>query len=74
MWGLEAENEEESVHDEREGDGSSGVHEEVQFRMLEPVLLQPLQHLVLHHEVSWSGRGRRRGQYKGLMVMINSAV
>ena len=39
---LKAEDEEECVHDEGEGDGPSGVHKEVQFRMFEPVLLKPV--------------------------------
>ena len=38
----EAEDQEQCVHDEGEGDGPSGVHKEVQFRMLKPVLLEPL--------------------------------
>lgn len=45
----EAEDEEESVHDEGEGDGPCGIHEEVQFRVLESVLLQPVQYFLLLH-------------------------
>lgn len=42
MWTPEAEDEEECVQDEGKGDGPSGIHEEVQFWMLKPVLLKPL--------------------------------
>lgn len=45
----EAEDEEESVHDEGKCDGPCGIHEEVQFRVFESVLLQPVQYLLLHH-------------------------
>ncbi len=50
---LEAEHEEQRVEDERGRQGDQAVHEEVELRLLEPVLGQPVEDLVFRQQVSW---------------------
>ena len=46
MGSFKAEEEEDCVEDERGCDATQCVHEEIQFGLLETILLEPFEHLI----------------------------
>jgi len=52
MGSFKAEEEEDCVEDERRCDATQCVHEEVQFGLLEAILLEPFENLVFGHEIT----------------------
>lgn len=52
MGSFKAEEEEDCVEDERGCDATQCVHEEIQFGLLETILLEPFEHLMFGHEIA----------------------
>lgn len=52
MGSFEAKEQENCVADECRRDSSESVHEQVELRLLEAVLLKPLEHLLFVHQIS----------------------
>ena len=52
MGSFEAEKKENSVEDKSRCDATKGVHEQIELRLLETILLKPFEHFLLGHQIT----------------------